>query len=105
MDELVKDYFDSSKDIFLYPTTSGILEHVKTNANLTHITTQDVIQFRQTLYEISRATEARLLRGKKRYLANRPWLTFAPGTAPYFFVFLYLTLLEHDLPWIISHMF
>ena len=82
MNRLITDYFDSTKDIFLHPTTTNILNDARRDGNLSQLTREDIIRFRQSLYDISRETEARILRGKKRYLASRKWISFAPGKTP-----------------------
>lgn len=79
MNRLITDYFDSTKDIFLHPTTTNILNEVRKEGNVSQLSQQDIVKFRQSLYDISRETEARILRGKRRHLAARKWISFAPG--------------------------
>ena len=77
--QLVNDYHDPSKDIFLHPNTANILEEVSKDSKFSFLSRNDIKNFENSLYEISRANEFRLLRGKRRYLSNRPWISFAPG--------------------------
>ena len=79
MSKLITDYFDSTKDIFLHPTTANILNEVRKEGNPTQLSREDIIRFRQSLYDISREAETRILRGKRRHLATRKWISFAPG--------------------------
>ena len=83
--KLVNDYHDSSKDIFLHPNTTDILREVSKDSKFSFLTRDDIKTFERSLYEISRANEFRLLRGKRRHLSNRPWISFAPGKYPNYF--------------------
>ena len=63
---LVDKYYNEER-IFVDPSTRAILRELQNDPNLSGITLQDVQKFKRTLYEISKETESRILRGKKRY--------------------------------------
>ena len=75
---LLTRYHDSEKDIFLHPNTSSILEDARANADYS-LTSQDVLDYRASLYNISRSVEARELRGQRRYESTRKWECYGPG--------------------------
>ena len=75
---LLADFNDGTKDVYLQPTTAAILEQAKRNADY-NLTKEDILRFRQTLSDVSRATETKLLRGERRHLSHQKWLAYAPG--------------------------
>ena len=78
LQRLLTRYYDSEKDIFLHPNTSSILEDARANADY-NLTSQDVLDYRASLYNISRSVEARELRGRRRYESTRKWECYGPG--------------------------
>ena len=74
---LIDNYFN--KKIFTNPSINNIYEELKKEAPFSGITKLDVKLFQQSLYELSRSRENRILRGKKRYFSHRSWTAFAPG--------------------------
>ena len=78
LQRLLTHYYKPENDIFLHPNTPSILEAARENADYA-LTTQDIEDFRASLYQISRSIENRELRGKKRYESGRCWQAYAPG--------------------------
>ena len=74
---LIDNYFN--KKIFANPNIENIYEEIRKEAPFSGITKTDVRIFQQSLYELSRAKENRILRGKKRYFSHRQWITYGPG--------------------------
>ena len=79
---LLAELNDGTKDVFLQPTTAAILEQAKRDADY-NLTKEDILLFRQTLSDVSRAVESKELRGEKRHLSHRHWLAYAPGYDSY----------------------
>ena len=75
---LLAELNDGTKDIFLQPTTTSILEQAKRAADY-NLTKEDILLFRQTLSDVSRAIETKELRGEQRHLSHRHWIAYAPG--------------------------
>ena len=78
LQRLIKQYHNSDKNIFLHPNTSTILQDAKNNADY-NLSAQDVLDFRASLYNISRSIELRELRGRRRYESTRKWECYGPG--------------------------
>lgn len=77
---LIQRFNDSNtEDIQIHPNSADILEELKQDSRLSFLTQRDVKLFEQSLYNLSRSKEFHQLRGKKRYLSSRPWISFAPG--------------------------
>ena len=66
--------------IFLHPNTSAILQELKKDSALSGVSLKQIRIFQNALSAESKHKEFRILRGKKRYLSQRKWLSFAPGT-------------------------
>ena len=75
---LLADLNDGTKDVFLQPTTAAILAEAKRNADY-NLTKEDILRFRQTLSDVSRSIEQKELRGEKRHISHRKFITYAPG--------------------------
>ena len=72
-------YTNSQNAIFLDPNTSSILREIRSDAALSHISLKDIKKFQKALTEESKYKEFKILRGKKRYLSHRQWISFSPG--------------------------
>ena len=55
------------------------MRFAKTDPNTAILSRSEILQYQQTLSDISRDREARILRNRKRHLSFRRWRTFAPG--------------------------
>ena len=75
---LLADLNDGTKDVFLQPTTAAILAEARRNADY-NLTKEDILRFRQTLSDVSRSIEQKELRGEKRHISCRKFITYAPG--------------------------
>ena len=75
-------YINNANAIFLDPNTSHVLREIRSDASLSHISLRDIKKFQQALTEESKYKEFKLLRGRKRYLSHRQWISFSPGIYP-----------------------
>ena len=72
-------YTKNSNALYLHPNTSRILKEIRLDSSLSHISLNEIKKFQQALTEESKYKEFKILRGKKRYLSHRQWISFSPG--------------------------
>jgi hypothetical protein len=72
-------YTDKSSSIFLTKNIDKLMRFAKTDARTRMLSRSEILQYQQTLSDISRDREARVLRSRKRHLSYRKWRVFAPG--------------------------
>lgn len=69
-------YRDPQSDIFVDKNTERIFQKAKTDAILNPIKHSDIEKYKLSLSTLSRDHERRVLRGRKRVLSFRKWLTY-----------------------------
>ena len=72
-------YTDQNSSVFLTKNINKLMRFAKTDPNTAILSRSEILQYQQTLSDISRDREARILRNRKRHLSFRRWRTFAPG--------------------------
>lgn len=71
-------FIDPNSDIFLEKNNKKFVEFIKKNPKLKYLTASKIIEYKNKLSQISRDRQRRILRGRKRYLSTRTWVTYAP---------------------------
>ena len=71
-------FVDPNSDIFLEKNNRKFVEFIKQNPKLKYLKTSEIIEYKNKLSQISRDRQRRILRGRKRYLSTRTWVTYAP---------------------------
>ena len=62
-----------------YPfNINSLVEHVTNDTNLYPANIEDILQLKSTIETESRIKEIRTLRGKKRKISCRPYVTYSP---------------------------
>ena len=74
---LSSSYRDPTSNLFLENGTTRILEAAKNDSRIFKASTSQIQQYRQSLSEISRSYEARLLHGQNRSLFKRSYINFS----------------------------
>ena len=74
--KLLLRYNDPENPLHLDLSAKRIIEKLSTDGS--PVTASEIQQFKSSLEYYSMARERRLLRGKKRYLSFRPWVSFSP---------------------------
>ena len=77
---LLKKYLDPSSSIHLELNRSHIFRAIKNDAIARPASTATIKHFQESLSYFSRQKERYMLRGKKRHLNYRQYLSFAPET-------------------------
>ena len=76
--QLVQLYRSPASNIFLTRDAQKIYDAVKNDAKLYPTSHKDILRLLQTVESNFRDRETKTLRGKRRYLSFRRWLTFSP---------------------------
>ena len=78
--EIFQDqYLNPNSAIFLERNNKIIKTFLEKNKTLTPLKTKDIIEYKQQLYHLSKDREIRLLKGRKRQISHRSWLSFGPN--------------------------
>lgn len=79
MEKFQEDYLNPNSQIFLERNNSRIKKFMKQNAGFPLLRIKDIIEYKRKLTHLSKNVERKILRGRKRQLSHRPWLTFGPN--------------------------
>ena len=71
-------FVDPNSDIFLEKNNRKFVEFIRQNPKLKYLKASEIIEYKNKLSQISRDRQRRILRGRKRYLSTRPWVTYGP---------------------------
>lgn len=71
-------YNDPESDIFLSKNINQILKFAKNKPELGKLTKSEILKYMQSISDISRDRERRILRGKRRVLSTRQYIFWGP---------------------------
>ena len=83
---LHKLYTDENSPVFLTKNIDYLLKFTKKHPQLRELTKSEILAYTNSLSDISRDREKRILRGRKRYLSHRRWIVHAPCNISKFFL-------------------
>ena len=78
-------YTDDQSPIFLTKNIDYLLKFTKKHPQLRQLTKSEILAYTNSLSDLSRDREKRILRGRKRYLSHRRWIVHAPCNIGAFF--------------------
>ena len=79
-------YTDDQSPIFLTKNIDYLLKFTKKHPQLRQLTKSEILAYTNSLSDLSRDREKRILRGRKRYLSHRRWIVHAPCNIGAFFL-------------------
>ena len=94
---LHKLYTDENSPVFLTKNIDYLLKFTKKHPQLRELTKSEILAYTNSLSDISRDREKRILRGRKRYLSHRRWIVHAPCNISKFFSHVHATLYDGPL--------
>ena len=79
LNRLSRAYFDKNSPIFLTKDINRIVKFTKKTPGLVELTKSQIVDYQSRIEALSRGRERRLLRGRKRYLSRRKWVSSNHG--------------------------
>ena len=77
--KLYERYRNPTSKFFLVKDTNQLFQEAKKDAKLSTVSYADIINFKQSLENLSREKERRILKWRKRHLSYRKWISWCPN--------------------------
>ena len=71
-------YTDPESDIFLSKNVKKLVKFARNRPGTGNLTEEQILRYMNTISDISRDRERRILRGKKRVMSTRKYIFFGP---------------------------